>query len=222
MDYRQANLADLEKLVKLENEAWPEGTGANKDQIISRISIFPEGVIVAYDGEDLVGAVMAEIVNYETLTNEIHSWAEITNNGLITTHNERGDVLFGVDLSVKPSHRKVGVGGHLLLEIGKMAIRKNLKGGILGARMPDYHKYSNTIPVNEYINQRDEVGNLIDSELRFYERNGLKFIKVVPNYFPDPESLNFGLLCYWKNPFYVRNARIGRAVGKLGASLFKL
>lgn len=215
-------MADLNGLLKLEREAWPKGEGASEEQLKSRINIFPSGVIAAFDNTTLVGAVMAEIVDLGELTRVRHSWAEISGEGLITTHDERGDVLFGVDLSVMPSHRKAGIGKGLLLEIGKMAIRRNLKGGVLGARMPDYHLHHKDISAEEYITKRGDDGKLIDSELRFYERNRLSLIKLIPEYFPDPDSLNYGVLCYWKNPFYLRNRTLGKIIGSFGALIFKL
>ncbi len=205
MEIRKARIEDIEEIVKLEQSAWPEGGAATSEQIEERISIFPEGVIVCVDNLKIVGTVMGELLEYKELMSGEKTWSSITGNGYISTHSNTGNVLFGVDLSVDPTSRNKGLGKNLLMEIGKLAIRKNLIGGVLGARMPDYHKFHSQVSPEEYLNYRDGSGKLIDSELRFYERNGLKLIKVLPNYFPDKESLDYGVLCLWKNPFYVKN-----------------
>lgn len=223
MTIRQATQTDVPEIIKVEKRAWPEGGAATATQFESRIKTFPEGVMIAIVDSRVAGVVAGEIVTSTYLEKDGTSWSDITDDGFIKrSHDPDGDALFGVDLSVDPDYRNSGVGRALLLEIGKMAIRKNLKMGILGARMPDYHKYSKDVKPEAYIRQRSSDGRLIDPELRFYEKSGLEFVKVVPNYFPDKDSLDYGVLTVWKNPFYVRNKTIGKVIGLLGALVFKI
>lgn len=223
MTIRQAKLGDVQSIIEIENRAWPNGGGATQEQFISRIKTFPEGVILAETNSKIIGVVAGQIIKSSYLSKEKINWQDITDHGYIkTTHNPAGDALFGVDLSVDPLYRKSGVGKKLLLEIGKMAIRRNLKVGILGARMPEYYKYSKEVTPEAYLNFRGTDGRLVDSELRFYERNGLSLVRVIEEYFPDKESLNYGVLAVWKNPFYVRNRVIGRMIGLVGSLVFRI
>lgn len=56
-----------------------------------------------------------------------HTWKEITNNGLFTTHNPKGDCLYGTDISTHPKHRHEGIGSILYGVRKQLAIRIGLK-----------------------------------------------------------------------------------------------
>ncbi|MBI4948383.1 GNAT family N-acetyltransferase, partial [Candidatus Berkelbacteria bacterium] len=199
MKFRQARLGDIPKLVELEDRAWPEGGSASSEQFESRIKTFPTGVIIAEENNNIVGVVVGQKIQLSEISNGKKNWKTITDNGYIAnSHRPTGDTLFGVDLSVDPDLQNRGIGRRLLLEIGKLAIKNNLKFGVLGARMPDYHKYCKKLTPEQYVNHRDENGKLIDSELRFYESAGLELRGVIKDYFPDRESLNNGVLAVWK------------------------
>jgi len=83
----------------------------------------------------------------------------------------------------------------------------NLKRLFLGARMPDYHNYHQLHPTGsaeEYVYLEKEQGKKLDSEIRFYESQGLKIIKVIPNYGPDNESEDYGVIMSWENPDFIK------------------
>ena len=213
MKIRQAQIEDIEGILIVEEEVWPKGLRVTKEQFISRIETFPEGTLVAIVDSNIVGVVATEIVNYD-LKNSIFTWNEITDHGFIKkTHTPNGDALYGVDLSIS---RFVGNASKLLMqEVGKLIIRYNLKRGILGSRIPRYHKFADRMTAEEYINSRR--GNRpLDPEIAFYKRLGLKIIRVIPNYIEDPESCNYGVLLSWENPFY------GKPFPKLWSWLFRV
>lgn len=169
----------------------------------SRIKTFPEGTLVAVIGNKVVAVVATEIINYNPEKKTLN-WYEITDNGYIKkTHNPKGDSLYGVDLSVHPSFQNKGIGKKLMVAVGKLAIKYNLKRGFLGARIPNYYKYAHKIKVEDYVKITEKGGEIPpDPELMFYQQLGLKMVKVIPNYFNDPESLNYGVLFVWENPYY--------------------
>ena len=196
---RPAQLKDLDEILIVEEEAWPESLRATREQFISRIETFPEGTQVAVADGHVIGVVSTEIVNYN-LEKPIPTWNEITDHGFIKrTHNPEGDSLYGVDLSI--AHFVENASRLLMEAVGKLVIRFNLKQGILGARIPRYHKFRDKMTVEEYINGRR--GNRpMDPELAFYKGLGLKIVRALPNYIDDPESCNYGVLLVWRNPFY--------------------
>jgi len=206
---RKAEIEDIPQILEVEKAAWGEERAAIFEMLKSRIKIFPEGTLVALVDKKIVGFISTEIVNYD-LEKNASSWYEITDNGFIAkTHNTKGDTLYGVDLSIHPSYQNMGIGRKLMENIGKLAIKYNLKQGVLGGRIPNYYKFANRIRVEDYVNIGEQKrGNDIppDPELRFYRKEywkiGLKVVKIIPNYFKDPESLNYGVLLVWKNPFY--------------------
>ena len=196
---RPAQLKDVNEILIVEEEAWPAGMRAKREQFISRIETFPEGTLVAVADGHITGVVSTEIINYN-LEKPIATWNEATDYGFIKkTHNPEGDTLYGVDLSVT---RFADNTSRLLMEaVGRLIIRFNLKQGVLGARIPRYHKFKDKMTVEEYINGR-RGSRPMDPELAFYKNLGLKIGKVLPNYINDPESCNYGVLLIWKNPFY--------------------
>ena len=171
----------------------------------SRIKTFPKGTLVAEINKKIVGVVVTEIVNYNP-RKDSYTWREITDNGFIKkTHKKNGNTIYGVNLSVAPSFQHLGIGTKLLESIAKLAIRYNLKQGMLGGRIPGYYKYADKMNVEKYVNSTIDTGKSkksLDPEIDFYKKAGLKIIKIIPNYFKDPESLNYGILLIWKNPFY--------------------
>jgi hypothetical protein len=198
---RQAEMKDVPDILNLEESVWPEGLRASKEQFFSRIKTFPEGTLLAEEigTKNIVGVVVTEIVTYD-LKNPVSTWEEITDNGFIKgSHNLEGNTLYGVDLSV--SRFANSASSSLLVAIGKMVIKRNLKQAILGARIPRYHKYSKKMSVERYVYGK-KGKRPFDPELAFYSRMGLQIAKILPNYIDDIESNNYGVLLLWKNPFF--------------------
>lgn len=202
---RQANIKDIEDILWIEEKAWGKEGAATREMFESRIKTFPEGIWVAEINKKIVGVVVVERVNYDLKKNSF-SWYEITDNGFIkNSHRSDGNVIYGVDLSVDPFFQRLGIGTKLLEVIARLTINKNIKYGVLGGRIPGYHKYADKMSAEEYVSAViTEKGESmpLDSEIRFYKKAGLKIVKVIHNYFKDPESLDNGILLIWKNPFY--------------------
>lgn len=203
---RQARIEDIPQILEVEKAAWGEERAATFKMLKSRIKIFSEGTLVALVNKKIVGFVSTQLVNYNFEKNA-STWYKATDNGFITkTHNRKGNTLYGVNLSVHPQYQKRGIGKQLLINVAKLAVRYNLKQGVLGGRVPSYHKFANKIKIEDYIkihNYRNNKGNIPpDPELTFYQKCGFKIIKIIPEYFEDPESLNYGILLVRENPFY--------------------
>lgn len=62
---RKANEKDLDAIVSLENEIWPEGTRATRDKFESRLRIFPQGFFLVYKNGEIIGVSTSEIINYD-------------------------------------------------------------------------------------------------------------------------------------------------------------
>ena len=207
---QQTKIDDIPKILEVEKATWGEKRAASSDMVKSRIEIFPEGTLIALVNNNLVGFISTQIVNYD-LEHDSPSWYEITDNGFIAkTHNPHGDTLYGVNLSVHPEWQNRDVGKKLLKSVIEFGISINLKQGLLGARVPHYYKFADKIKIEDYVNIcKQKVEDNIslndnippDPELLFYLKCGLQIVKVIPNYFEDPESLNYGVLLMMKNPY---------------------
>ncbi|MFH1294076.1 MAG: GNAT family N-acetyltransferase [Pseudomonadota bacterium] len=213
---RQARLEDIPGILDVEEESWPEHLRATEVQFVSRIETFPEGTLVAVMNGTIVGVVATEIVNYRDFRQSTAAltWDKITDQGFIKkTHNPSGDTLYGVDISV--SRFAAGSSSMLLRTIGRMTIRYGLKRGMLGARIPRYHKYADRMGAEQYVGIKRGNGPA-DPELMFYKKFGLEIIRVIPNYIKDPDSCDYGVLLVWENPFY------GRPFPKFWSWLFRI
>ena len=66
--------------------------------------------------------------------------------------------------------------------------------------MHRFHHKNQDISAEDYLMMKNEKGEPQDPEIRFYERNGLRPVRLVKNYMKDdPESENYGVVMAWKN-----------------------
>lgn len=99
---RQASQKDLSEIIRIEKEAWLEGTEATEKLFRSRIEIYPVGVQVATFQGKIIGVVVFELINYD-INNPITSQKEAIDNGMIKkSHYPNGDTIFGIDLTAVP------------------------------------------------------------------------------------------------------------------------
>jgi hypothetical protein len=200
LEIRQARLSDIKEILRVEKEAWPEGLRATREIINSRLNTFPEGFLCAVENGEIKGFVVTEILDYDIQSSSL-SWQEATDRGYIRkTHNPNGDTLYGVSLSVAACAGK-GVAVSLLEATGRLVIKYGLKQGIFGSRIPRYHRYATRMSVDKYIKGVTKTGRPLDPELGIYQSVGLKPVKIIPGYIDDPESLDYGILVVWENPF---------------------
>ncbi len=228
---RQARIDDIEAMLLVERKAWPENLRASREMYQSRLATFPQGTLVARGESEIEGVVVFQIMNFDS-TPDVRSWKEATDNGYIkNSHNPRGNSFYGVNLSVCPqAQSRVAVG--LLEAVGKLAVRHNFKQIVLGGRIPSFARYlkhhcqKNAISVisdkkrdkiaEDYIQATNRRENPLDPQITFYQKVGMKISRLLPNYFEDPESLNYGVLVIWLNPFY------GKPFRKFQSWRFKL
>jgi ribosomal protein S18 acetylase RimI-like enzyme len=204
--YRQATNEDVLLISDLEKKVWGQNA-ASVENLKSRIKTFPNGNIVAVLGGRMVGYVSGVIISTE-FADKCKTWYDYTDSGNARKcFDPNGNLLFGTSLTVDNSIRNSGIGSTLLIHIARMCIENNLRAGILGGRIPNYYKKKN-MKVMDYLKLKNESGKIYDPELRLYLRMGLKIVKIQKNYFKDPESLDYGVILEWKNPFYSVTRRL--------------
>jgi ribosomal protein S18 acetylase RimI-like enzyme len=216
---RKANIEDIPQILAVEEEAWPVGLRATEEMYRARIETFPKGTLVAEIEGKIQGVVVTQIVNFGSIiNNKTLTWAQVTDNGFIKkTHDPTGDTLYGVNLSVS-RYALFGVSSRLIEATGKLVVSLNLKRGVLGARIPKYYRYADKMTAEDYVKTAFS-GKPLDPELAFYLRNGLEIVRLIPNYMPnDYESLGYGVLLKWENPFWKitrHSAVFAQIIGKV-------
>lgn len=139
----------------------------------------------------------------ESVIRRCSSWHDISGRGTLDTHREDGDSVFGIDLSVSPKHQGRGLADKMMQKAFLVSIiLGNKKGAFLGSRIPGYHRHAGKISVEDYVFGKKRDGKTRDPEIRLYQSTGFRPVKIVPGYMEDPDSLDYGVLMFWENPFY--------------------
>ncbi|MCY9376212.1 GNAT family N-acetyltransferase [Bacillus sp. T17B1] len=195
---------DIKGLISLQRECFPPPFPQellwSEEQLYSHIKTFPEGALCALVNGRIVGSMTALIIHFDPGSPD-HTWAQATDNGSIKNHDPHGNTLYVVDISVSPHYRALGIGKWLMNTMYELTVDKRLERLLGGGRIPFYHKYSHEISAVQYVEDVME-GKKKDPVLCFLLHCGRSPIRVVSNYLDDKESLNFGVLMEWKNPFY--------------------
>ncbi len=194
---------DFPSLIDIQKESFPPPFPSdlwwNYEQLTNHVKLFPEGALCLEIAGELVGSMTGVIVEFDP-NHPDHSWSEITDEGYIRNHNPKGNTLYVVDICIKPTHRKHGLGKWLMQTMYEIVVHKDLDRLLGGGRMPGYHKKSSDYTASEYV---DHVvsGSIKDQVITFLLRCGRIPLTVVPNYLDDEESCNYAVLMEWKNPF---------------------
>ena len=150
--------AAISKLVEnIINNCMP-GAYWKENQIKALIDKFPEGQVVIKVNNQLAGCALSIIVDYDNLDNN-HTYKDITGNYTFSTHTNDGDVLYGIDVFIKPDFRGLRLGRRLYDYRKELCERLNLRGIAFGGRIPNYHKFANELTPKQYIEKvkRQEI-----------------------------------------------------------------
>jgi GNAT superfamily N-acetyltransferase len=191
--------AFLEQVIGVENSAWPEELRASRKKFTSRLETFPQGFIVVRVNGVIKGVSTSERTTYNPQI--FKTWDELTDNGFIKeTHIPQGKDLYVVSVGVAQDTQGLGLGSKLVEAQKDLAEKIGIKTLFLGARTPGYDSYCKShgdIPIEQYLELRNEKNEPVDPEIRFYSRRGLKVSKIVPNFEADADSRDFGAVMTW-------------------------
>ncbi len=194
--YRQPTMDDIGKLCELEKNVWGEEMGANREKWESRLNIFPEGIFLAEKDSHLVGVSVLHRVRWDYPEGEFPTWQEITANGYITNHNNNGDVLYGVNMSVIFGHP--GVARIFTSLAVQLKNKYMIQRGLLGVRIPSLKRYIKKKGIVESQLTPEIILSVSrkDPEVRFFcSYDNLKVIAAKQDYFPiDKDSLGWGII----------------------------
>jgi len=195
-DYRQ-----LMEAMKASYKNW-SGSLWSPNAIDSLIEKFPEGQFVICSDQKIVGCALSIIVKYDDFGDN-HTYAQITGKYSFTTHNTAGDVLYGVEVFIHPEQRGKRLGRRLYDARKELCEKLNLRAIVFGGRIPNYHKYADSMRPKEYI-AKVKMKEIYDPVLSFQLSNDFHVKKVLTNYMPDDlQSKEYATLLQWDNVYYV-------------------
>ena len=196
-DYEALKEATLQSYGGLPNSYW------KLEEIGKLISIFPEGqVIITVDGE-IAGCALSIIVDYDKIENQ-HTYNDITADPNFKIHDPEGDVLYGIDVFIKPDFRGLRLGRRLYDYRKELCENLNLKSIVFGGRMPNYHLHSDSLSPKQYI-EKVKRKEIQDPVLNFQMSNDFHPVRILKGYLEgDKASGEFGVLMEWDNIYYTK------------------
>ena len=195
-DFEELKAATLESYGGVLDSYW------KKDHIQKLTTMFPEGqVVIKIDG-NLAGCALSLIVDYDKIDDN-HTYSDIISGESFKNHDPEGDVLYGIDVFIKPEYRGLRLGRRLYDYRKEVCETLNLKSIVFGGRMPNYHKHRELTP-KEYI-ERVKRKEIHDPVLNFQISNDFHPVRVLKNYLAgDTASSEYAVLMEWDNISYTK------------------
>jgi len=207
-DYQELKEAMMESYPSMPNSYW------EKNQIKKLISLFPEGQVVIKVNNQIAGCALSIIVDYYKFGDD-HTYNQITGDSSFSTHSSEGDILYGIEIFIKPEFRGLRLGRRLYDYRKELCERLNLKGIAFGGRIPNYYLYADKISPKEYIDKvkRKEIE---DPVFNFQISNDFYPSKVLKNYIEgDKASNDYAVLLKWDNIYYEKQNKKAITIKKV-------
>ncbi len=211
-DYQELRRANSNAYTSMPSFYWTEA------QIASLLEKFPEGQIVIKVNGQIAGGALSIIVDSASFE-ESHSYEEITGNYSFDTHQPDGDLLYGIDVFVKPEFRGLRLGRRMYDYRKDLCERMNLRSILFGGRIPNYHKYSSEMSPKQYLG-KVRSREIHDPVLNFQLSNDFHPVRILKGYLKeDLASGEYAVLLKWDNIYYEKpsnSPNINRRVIRLG------
>lgn len=209
IELRNLKLSDYLQLKESMGYAYPnwEGSAWGKNHIKKLLKIFPDGQLAVLVNDVVVGCALSIIVDYSKFGDD-HTYNQIIGDSTFNTHDDEGNVLYGIEIFIHPDYRGLRLGRRLYDARKEMCENLNLRRIIFGGRIPNYRKYADQMAPKEYI-RKVSRREIYDPTLTFQLSNDFHPLKVLQNYAEgDKDSLDYAVLLEWNNIYYQEQLKI--------------
>lgn len=190
---------DLKESMIKAYDVW--GAYWSESAIEKLIKIFPEGQICVLVDDKVVGVALSIVIDYVRF-DDSHTYQEITGNYTFSTHDPKGDVLYGIEIFIAPEYRGMRLARRLYNARKELCEQLNLRAIVAGGRIPNYQPFAEKYTPKEYIEQV-KTKKLYDPTLSFQLSNDFHVKKIIKGYMPgDKESMEYAVLIEWINIYY--------------------
>jgi len=207
-DYLELKDAMVAAYASMPDAYWTE------HHIRTLLERFPEGQVVIKVNESVAGCALCILVDHQDFDRN-HTYREITADYTFDSHKPEGDLLYGIDIFIKPDFRGLRLGRRLYDYRKELCEKMNLRGIVFGGRIPNYHKYSDEISPREYIDKvrRKEID---DPVLNFQISNDFHPARIIKGYLEgDTASEEYAVLLEWDNVYYEKPAKKAKTAKKV-------
>lgn len=209
---------DYAQVKEIMDRVYPTLGGWTLLEFKAQLKTFPEGQICIEDDGKVIAAAQSLIVDYDKYGDR-HTYNQITGEGLISTHDPKGNTLYGLDIFVDPDYRGLRLGRRLYDARKELCYRLNLKRIIAGGRIPGYAEHAHEMPPSKYIELVKDK-ELQDHVLGFQLANDFHVRRVLKGYLKgDTASKEYATLLEWSNMDYEEphtNPKINRGIVRVG------
>jgi predicted amidohydrolase len=195
---RQLTIEDYPALVEMQKLCFPGMRPWGEEQIRSQIEIFPRGQLCLESNGRLVASSNSLVVDSDMHT-AWHDWTQISDEGMIRTHSESGDTLYGIEIMVHPDFGGMHLARRLYDARKALCREMNLARIVIGGRIPGYGAHADELTAREYAEKVISRG-LYDPVLTTQVANGFVLRELIPDYFPaDEASRGYATHLEWTN-----------------------
>lgn len=201
---RHSDYEDVAKMMEISYTSM--GGPWEQHEFDTLLKLFPEGQICIEDQGTVVAVALTLKIDYSNLEKD-HSYEDIVSDGKFESHDKKGDYLYGIDVVVHRDYQGMRLGRRLYDARKELCENLNLKGIIVGGRIPGYARYHKEMNPSEYIRKvRDR--EIVDKVLTFQLANDFHPKRVIRNYNPeDKASRSHAVFLVWDNIFYQRSEK---------------
>lgn len=203
---RNLTVNDFEGLNEIMNLVYKDMGSWQLSQINKLLELFPEGQICIEDKGKVVAFALSILIDEEDLEDD-HTYKEVTDRGLFSTHDNEGNILYGIEVGVHPEYQGLRLGRRLYDGRKEVCENLNLKSIVAGGRMPNYHLHQEELTPKQYID-KVKAKEIYDPVLTFQLSNEFHVRKILKNYLPSDSASNaHATLIEWKNIYYERKKK---------------
>ncbi len=152
LQLRNLRLEDYTDIKEIMVLVYPSSMGGawTLEEYTAQISMFPEGQICIEDQGKVAAAALSMIIDYDEYRDP-HTYEDIIGQGSFANHDPEGNCLYGIDVFVHPEYQGLRLGRRLYDARKELCENLNLRGILIGGRIPGYKDYYKEYTPQQYI-----------------------------------------------------------------------